>query len=213
MKTENSAPIPIPLGQRWRELRMRILPAVVFAALAAGVALLWKDHVTSQAMLGQAEPVLANVSCYKAGVLAELSVARFQKVKAGDVLGKVMITDPKILASSLAVINAEIDALQAGMRPVMAQQHNAMDYDRLRLDWMRQRTQLATARVNLDLADTEFHRMEELFKDQIIAKRVYDQAKASRDRSRNEVENLAKLVEEGEASFSSLQLTNGTEIW
>lgn len=212
MKTESSAPIPIPLGQRWRELRMRVLPAVIFAAAAAAVALLWKDHVASQAMLGQAEPVLANVSSYKAGVLAELTVTRFQKVKAGDVLGKVMITDPKILASSLAVIQAEIDALQAGMRPVMVQQQNAMDYDRLRLDWMRQRTQLATARVNLDLADTEFHRMQELFKDQIVAQRVFDQAKASRDRLQNEVESLAKIVEEGEANFKTLQLTNGAEI-
>jgi multidrug resistance efflux pump len=212
MKTDSAAPIPIPLGQRWRELRMRILPVVVFTAATATVALMWKDHVASQAMLGQAEPVLANVSCYKAGVLAELCVTRFQKVKAGDVLGKVMITDPKILASSLAVIQAEIDSLQAGMQPVMVQQHNAMDYDRLRLDWMRQRTQLASARVNLDLADTEFHRMDELFKDQIIAKRVYDQAKAARDRLQNEVENLSKLVDEGEASFQTLQLTNASEI-
>jgi len=212
MKTESSAPIPIPIGQRWREFRLRIMPAVVFFVALGSVAVLWKDHVVSQAMLGQAEPVLANVSCYKPGVLAELGVNRFQRVKAGDELGKVMITDPKILASSLAVIQAEIDALQANMRPVMFQQQNAMDYDRLRLDWMRQRTQLATARVNLDLADTEFHRMEELFKDQIIAQRVYDQAKAARTRLQGEVENLGKLVDEGEASFQTLQLTNGSQI-
>jgi multidrug resistance efflux pump len=54
--------------------------------------------------------------------------------------------------------------------------------------------------------------MEELFKDKIIAQRVYDQAKASRDRLQNEVENLAKLVSEGEASFETLQLTNASEI-
>jgi HlyD family secretion protein len=212
MNKESPAPIPIPIRQRWRELRIRILPAVVFAVAVCLLGLLWSGNVTSRTLLGQAEPVLANVSCYKPGILSELNVSRFQKVKAGDVLGKVMITDPKILASSLAVIQAEIEALQANMRPVLAQQRNAMDYDQLRLDWMRQRTQLATARVNLDLADTEFHRMEELMKDKIIAQRVYDQARAARDRLQNEVENLSKLVEEGEASFRTLQLTNGNDI-
>jgi multidrug resistance efflux pump len=212
MNTENPAAIPIPIRQRWRELRLRVLPVAVFALGACLVALLWKEHAVSRTLVGQAEPVLSNVSCYKPGVLAELTVSRFQKLKAGEPLGKVMITDPKILASSLAVIQAEIESLQATMRPVMVQQHNAMDYDQLRLNWMRERTQLAAARVNLDLAETEYHRMAELLKDQIIAQRVYDQAKASRDRLQNEVENLTRLVDEGEANFKTLQLTNATEI-
>src|ERR1051326_8546790 len=212
MNTENPAPIPIPVHQRWREFRLRVLPWTVFAIGLFLVIILWKDHAASLTLVGQAEPVLSNVSCYKPGVLAELTVSRFQKVKVGDALGKVMITDPKILASSLAVIQAEIESLQATMRPVLLQQHNAMDYDQLRLHWMRERTQLAAARVNLDLAETEYHRMAELLKDQIIAQRVYDQAKAARDRLQKEVENLAKLVDEGEANFKTLQLTNAAEI-
>jgi multidrug resistance efflux pump len=212
MKSDAPGAIPIPLQQRWRDARQRILPAIVFAIGALAIALLWQDHTASRVMVGQAEPVLSNVSCYKPGVLAELSVARFQKVKAGDPLGKIMVADPKILSSSLAVIQAEIESLRANMRPVAVQQHNAMDYDQLRLDWMKERTQLAAARVNLDLAGTEFHRTEELFKDKIIAERVYDQAKAARDRSENEVENLTKLVEEVEKNIQSLQLTNFNEL-
>src|SRR5579859_4185555 len=158
MNTENPAPIPVPMRQRVRELRLRVLPLAVFATGALLVTFLWKDHAASRTLVGQAEPVLSNVSSYKPGVLAELAVSRFQKVKAGDALGKVMIADPKILASSLAVIQAEIESLQATMRPVLVQQHNAMDYDQLRLNWMRERTQLASARVNLDLAETEYHR-------------------------------------------------------
>jgi multidrug resistance efflux pump len=143
--------------------------------------------------------------------LAELNVTRFQRVKAGDPIGKIMVADPKILSTSLAVIQAEIESLRANMKPVAVQQHNAMDYDQLRLDWMRQRTQLASARVNLELAGTEFHRTEELFKDKIVAERVYDQAKASRDRLETEVENLTKLVDEGEKNIQMLQLTNFNE--
>ena len=210
----NDAPgaIPIPWSQRWRDLRQRFLPLLVFAAGLTGVAVLWKDHTATQMIVGQAEPVLSNISCYKPGVLAELKVNRFQRVKAGDPIGRVMVTEPRILASSLAVIEAEIESLRANMRPVSIQQHNAMDYDQLRLDWMKQRTQLAAARVNLELAGTEFHRTEELFKDRIVAERVFDQAKAARDRLQNEVENLTKLVDEGEKNLDMLQLTNSKQI-
>jgi len=212
MKSDAPGVIPIPLEQRWRSARQRILPGLVFVFALGAIALLWKDHTASRVMVGQAEPVLSNVSCYKPGVLAELNVARFQKVKVGDPIGKIMVADPKILASSLAVIQAEIESLRVNMRPIAIQQHNAMDYDQLRLDWMRQRTQLASARVNLDLAGTEFHRTEELFKDKIVSERVYDQAKASRDRLENEVENLTKLVDEVEKNIQMLQLTNFNEL-
>jgi HlyD family secretion protein len=212
MKSDAPDAIPIPMQQRWREVRQRIVPVLVFAAAVAAIALLWKDQAAARVIVGQAEPVLSNVSCYKPGVLSELNVARFQRVKAGDLIGRVMVTEPKILASSLAVIQAEIESLRANMRPVAVQQHNAMDYDQLRLDWMRQRTQLAAARVNLELAGTEFHRMEELFKDKIVAERVYDQAKAARDRLQNEVENMTKLVDEAEQQIQTLQLTNSHDL-
>jgi multidrug resistance efflux pump len=163
-------------------------------------------------MFGQAEPVLADVSSYKPGVVAELTVTRFQKVRAGDPIGKVRITEPNILASSLAVIQSEIDLLRTEMKPVLAQERNAIDYNQLRLDWMRQRTQLATARVNLQLAESEYRRMNELFKDNIIAARVFDEAKATRDRLQNEVDELAAIVSDGEQRFQQLQLTNAPEI-
>jgi HlyD family secretion protein len=206
------APIPIPAGKRWQEARQRWLPVVIFVAALAGVALLWRDHTISRVIVGQAEPVLSNVSCYKPGLVAELTVERFQRIKKGDPIAKIMVTEPRILASSLAVIQAEIESLRANMRPVAVQQHNAMDYDQLQLDWMKERTQLATARVNLELASTDFHRTEELFKDKIVSARVYDQAKASRDRLVSEVDNLQKLVEEGEKNLQMLQLTNSKEI-
>src|SRR5215471_8259274 len=173
MNNPRPAFIPIPLRQRLRDLRLRVLPVVAFAATICALVVLWRDHVVARAMLGQAEPVSSNVSSYRPGVLAELSVTRFQKVKAGDPVGKVLVTDPRILASSLAVIQAEIESLRANMKPVRVQQHNAMDYDQLRLDWMKERAQLASARVNLDLAETEFHRMDELYKDKIVSARAF----------------------------------------
>src|SRR6266446_4674263 len=185
-----SAPklIPIPFRQRLHDVRLRLVPAIVFCAAVVAMAFLWKNYVSAPTLVGQAETYQANVSCYKPGTLAQLDVARFQKVKLGDPVGQVLVTDPKILASSLSVIQAEIEMLRVGLKPIAAQQRTAMDYSQLRLDWMRQRAQLAMARVNLQLAESDFHRIEELFKDKIVSQRSFEQAKASQDRLRGEVD-------------------------
>jgi len=212
MNTDSSGPIPRPLRLRWLDFRVRLVPALIFAGAWVAVALVWRHSGTTPTMVGQAEPVLANVSCYKPGVLSELTAVRFQKVKAGDPVGLVMITEPRILAASLAVIQADIQMLQAEMKPVLAQQRTAMDYDQLQLDWMRQRAALAAAQVNLQLAESEYKRMEALFKDQIVSQRVFEQAKAAQDRLHSEVGELTKLVAEAGTNFNQLQLTNTQDL-
>jgi HlyD family secretion protein len=212
MKTDPGASIRIPMQRRWQLLRVRWLPVLFFFAGLAAVAYLWRANVASLTILGQAEPVVSEASSYKPGVLAELTVTRFQRVKAGDSLGKVQVAEPNVLVSSLAVIQAEIESLRVNLKPVVAQQRNAMDYDQLRLDWMKERAQLASVRVNLDLAESDYRRMDTLFKEKIVPERVYEQAKASRDRLQKELEELTKLVSEVETNISSLQVTNKAEI-
>jgi multidrug resistance efflux pump len=196
------------MRQRWNDARLRLIPALVFGAAVFVVVLLWNDYVAAPTMLGQAEPMQASVSCYRPGVLAELEVARFQKVKAGDPVGRVLVTDPKILAASLAVIQADIEMLRVNMKPILSQQGTAMNYDHLRLVYMKERTQFASMQANLQLAEGEFRRMAELYKDRIISDRVYEQAKSARDRLQNEIQEESKLVAETEQSFKTLQLTN-----
>jgi multidrug resistance efflux pump len=139
--------IPTPLGQRWREIRIKMMPATVFLCALLAVALIWKDNVSPPTMLGEVEAIRACVSSPKPGILAQLNIVRLQEVKAGDSIGQVITTDPRILQSSLAIIQAEIQLLRLNLDPILSQQRVALAYDRLRLDWMDQRVQLATARV------------------------------------------------------------------
>ena len=205
-------PIPIPWRQRWRDVRVRYVPALIFIAIVFALALLWKGYSSAPMMVGQAEAIVSNLSCYKAGVLAQLTVSRFQKVKAGDAIGQVQVTDPRILAASLAVIQAEIDEMRVTQQPIAAKQRVAMDYGQLYLDWMRQRAQLGMAKANLQFAETDFQRTEELFKEKIVSERVYDQAREARDRSKNEVDELTQLVEKQTQNIDQLQLTNTVDI-
>jgi multidrug resistance efflux pump len=204
----DSSPIPIPLRQRWHDARLRVIPAMAFCSAIVAIGFLWKNNIAAPNLVGQAEPNEAKVSCYKPGVLAQLDVTRFQKVKAGDPVGQVLVTDPKILASSLSVIQAEIEALRISMQPMARQQHTAMEYSGLQLDWMRQRAQLAMARVNLQLAETELQRTEALYKDKIVSQRAFEQAQAAQQRYGSEVNELNRMVEEQGKDFAQSQLTN-----
>jgi multidrug resistance efflux pump len=206
------APIPIPLQQRWHDARLRVLPAVAFVSALVAIAFLWKSNIVAPTLVGQAEPNESKVSCYKPGMLAQLDVARFQKVKAGDPVGQVLVTDPRILASSLSVIQAEIEALRVSMQPMARQQHTAMEYNSLQLDWMKERAQLAMARVNLQLSQSELQRTEALYKDKIISQRAYEQAKAAEQRYNTEVNELSRMVNEQGKDFSVSQATNTIEF-
>jgi multidrug resistance efflux pump len=165
-------------------------------------------------LIGQAEPVVSDVSCHKTGVLWELNVSRFQRVKTGDRIGQVMIVDPQVMTNSLAVIRADIEMLRATLMPITQRQRTAMEYDKYRLNWLQERVQLATARAELAYAESEFRRMELLFKEKppIVSERQYDQAKEQRDRRLDQVNELSRVVSECETQFQELQLTNTMDL-
>src|ERR1700722_6590383 len=206
------APISIPWRQRWRDVRQRFVPALIFIALLFALAQLWKKYASAPTLVGQAEVVPANVSCYKAGMLAQLYVNRFQTIRAGDQVGQVLVTDPKILASSLAVIQAEIEEIRASQTPIAAEQRLAMEYSEVRLHWMAQRAELGVAKADLMVAEADFHRTEELFKDKIVSERAYDLAKAKQESLRQKVDELAASVEDQGRRVGLLQPTNTVEI-
>lgn len=213
MKSDAPRPIPIPLAQRLRHARMNMLPLVVFGSVLVTLAVLWRNHVAAPSMVGQVEAVVANVSSHLPGVLAALNVQRFQSVRAGDSLGHVITADPKLLEASLAVVRSELEMLRATQDPIAAQQRNAVNFAQLRIDWMRQRVELANARVNLQLAEAEFRRTEELFRSNVASPSEMDIAKAGRDALQQQVEELVKLVAEGEQSFKNLQPSNRAEVF
>lgn len=208
MKAADLKPIPTPPAQRLRQFKTTALPALVFGGALVLLAVLWKERVAVPTMVGQAEGELANVSSHQAGVLAGMRVTRFQKVRAGEPLASVLIADPKLIEASLAVIRSEIDMMRADLLPAIPQKRYAVDYAQLRLGWMRERADLAAAKVNMQLAEIELWRSQELFKEKIVPASSNDFAKATYEALRNQVEELNRLVAEGEATFKALSTNN-----
>ncbi len=212
MKTEGPAPIPIPWRQRWQDARLRVLPVLVFGCAVGGIALLWRDNVAPLTMVGQAEPVLAPVTSHRAGVLTQLRVTRFQRVKKDQPIGEVSVTTPAVLIASIAVIQADIEMLRTSLTPILRQQHNALSYNSLRINYMRQRSELAMAKARLEEAESEYDRMDQLYKDKIISQRKFETAQANKQQFEQQVKELTTLVEEQAKALPQLQLTNSTEL-
>src|SRR6266480_4748547 len=198
--------IPTPPAQRWREFRFRAVPILAFLAVLLVLTAMWRQYVTPPTLVGQVEPITAYVTSPRPGTVAQLNLTRMQQVRAGDAVGQIITTDPKILASSLAVIQSEIQLLRVNLQPVMEQQRYAINYDRIRLDWLAQRVDLATARVKLQLAENDLRRTAELFKERIVSEKVFDQMKTAREKLQAEVEERTKLVAELEQNLQSLKL-------
>lgn len=207
----NSQPvIPTPASVRWREFRMRVLPGLVCLAACLGVGLIWSGYVMPATLIGRVETIQANVVATKAGTLTQLNVARFQQVKAGDPIARVITTNPQVLTAAIAVIRAEVELIRAGMTATVDSQRNAINYEQLRTEALRQRVELATSRVNLQLAETEFQRTETLFKDAVVSASALDAARAAKDALQTEVVEKAKLVEILEANLKHMDANSTT---
>src|SRR5262245_48287200 len=109
--TENLTPIPTPSAQLWRQLRLQYLPVLVFIAGLVAAFLLWTRWVSPPTLVAEAESIRTELRSAHAGLLTDLSVDLLQPVKAGQTIGRVVASDPKVLDASLAVIRAEIDVL------------------------------------------------------------------------------------------------------
>jgi multidrug resistance efflux pump len=158
-------------------------------------------------LIGRIEAIQTDIKSPKPGTLTQLRVSRFQMVSAGAPVVQVITTDPKVLTSSLAVIQAEVQLLRVGMTPLENTQRNAINYEQLQLDWMRQRVQLATSRVNLQLAETEFQRLDKLFQDRLVSASEHDAARAHANALTTEVMEMEKLVASLEMAIERLRVT------
>ena len=205
---EQLPPIPIPRRHRWREFRIKKIPVVTFCAALVAVGFIWREHVVTPSFIGEVETIRANVISTLPGLLVEMTAERFDQVSKGQVIGKILPADPELLKASLAAIEIDLRTLQA--RVALDQDRNALSYEQLRLDWLSQRVELATAKVNLQFAESEYQRSAKLHGEKILSDSLYELAKDLRDVRREEVTEKAKVVSEMESRLKALNVSEGS---
>ncbi len=201
MNRDPLPPIPTPPALRWREFRVRFLPVLLFTLALGGVAVIWEHNVSAPMFVGAVEGHSAQVaSPYPAKVL-QLNVDRFQTVTKGTPLAVLLPTDPR---TALAVIQSELDVLRTKLDPYLTRQRNATDYEKWRMDWLVQRVDLATARVNLQGASDELYRSKALHEQKLVSDEIYEQAVTLEGALAAEVLERSNLVQTAEASLQQL---------
>ena len=219
----NSLPvIPTPPGQRWKDFRLRGLPLIGFALVAATIFYMWNANLAPMTFVGEVESIEENVASPKPGQLTDMNIDDFQSVQAGEAVARVITTDPKVIESSLAVIRAEVELVRTGMDPILNQHRDAVNFQQLRLSWLVQRVDLAEARVRLQFADNELERVARLFDDKIVPRGIpqgpnqngaigYEVALRDRDALRTEVDERDRVVAEIGQKLQELKVPDSWE--
>jgi len=197
------APIPIPPAQRWRDLRMAFLPPVTFALLLVTIFWMWRSYVHPPNLVGEVEAVRANVISTLDGTVLALKVDNLQQVTNGQELAVISLMEPDVLQAELKAIETDLKLMKARMAVDI--DRNAQNYEQMRLQLLSDKVQLAIDQTNLNLAEIEFKRAEQLFNSKtLISEAAYDVAKAHRDALSVTVSAKTALVAEKEKTLSTL---------
>lgn len=202
-------PIPTPPALRWREFRIRVLPVGVFLAALAGVVWIWQHELAPPTLIGEVEVRRAHIASVQPGTLVKLTVDRFQNVRAGDLVAEILVCNPRYLESTLGVIKAEAEILRLQLDPLVTTERSRVDFQRLRLELLDQKVQLAANQMNLRYAEAEYDRIAALRRDQpsIVSQTELDLALRDRDALRAEVQSRQRLVQELEADLARLRVS------
>src|SRR5216117_1337240 len=202
MDKEKLRTIPTPASQRWREFRIQILPFIVFLGILSGIVYLWKTYVQPIGVIGLAETNQVNITSLQDGLLERLLVERFQSVTQGQVVAVIVNTDPDLLKAQVAVVQTDLDVMRTRME--IDRQRTIQGYQQLRVDLMAQQVARAVAEAKLMNAVSNYTRVAELVRSNVLSQSAFDAAKAERDALQAEVDERNRLMEDLRDALSSL---------
>lgn len=178
-------PIPTPPAQMWRQVRLQYLPIVVFVVGLVAAIVLWTRWVAPPTLVAEAEAVRTEIRSSQAGLLAGLTVDLLSNVTAGQPIGRVVVSDPRILEASLAVIRAEIEVLRSS---------TGLTIEQLRLDWLNKRVQLVALQGQLVQAESTLARTTELHRGNLVTDAELERAKNARDAAQAQLKAQQELI-------------------
>jgi multidrug resistance efflux pump len=198
-------PIPRPIGEKWKDIRLRHIPVFAYLVCVGLVVYLWNQHWTPSTFVGEVQAAFAIVSSAQEGRLTDLSVRQFERVTKGQVVGKVAAQTPGATDANLAAIRTDLEVMRARM--TLDQHRNDQNYQQQRVEYLSQRVDLSIARAKLRFAQSELDRNQKLLAEHIISQFDYETALDNRDALAAEVRERELLVGETERSLTAMKPT------
>jgi multidrug resistance efflux pump len=174
---------------------------VIFCAAVAVAVTCWRQVGTSTGMTGMGEGVRATVSTPVPARLHSLLVKPYQTVRAGEPVAVLLPNDPRI---EFDLLQTELSISRLSLQPTIAEE-NAMNFEQIRVDFLRTKADLAIAKVNLERAENQVRRNEPLFKEKLVSEDIYDISVKTRDMYRAEVFERSNAVAQMEYRLADLQ--------
>jgi len=201
MNPDPLPPIPLTARLRWRIFRERVVPVLMFSLLLGVASVVWSRFYGAPTMSGIADGMRTTVASPQAGWLRELKVYPYQLVNQGDPIAIVEPVDARV---PLDLLRVEMELARLQHEPSVADQ-NAMNYERVRVEFLRLQAELATARVNLARAENDVRRNQQLYQQKVLSEELYDLSVKTRDAFAAEVATKASAVTEIEQRLVKLR--------
>lgn len=187
-------PIPIPFKQWLREIRVRVLPFVVFVGVGIAVAFLWTDKVASPGMIGVVVADSSSVSSPGNGFLANFYAQPFDVVEEGQLLGQIIREDSLLLNAQLNQIRSEIELIRESREPITGEQRARMDLEDLKIEEINTRISLARTQLEQRQAEADYHRTAELWERDLVAEQEYEMARTTYELLNVQVQEFTELA-------------------
>jgi multidrug resistance efflux pump len=153
------SPIPRPASERWRDIRLRHFPFLVYAAAVVMVVYLWDTQWMPSTFTGEVQATVANVTSPMDGLLVNMSVQQFDRVAKGQVVGKVTMT-PEMKRAALAAIRSDLQVMRTRM--IQDQQRIGQNYQQLLAERMNQQADLDSTIFDLRYVQSDLVRTQKL---------------------------------------------------
>lgn len=193
--------IPTPAGTRWREFRIKFLPPLIFLVTIALIWQLWKDLPPGGGIRGIGDGAVSMITSPQNGYIQSEAIEPYGWAEAGQALVSISPFDP---AARLDLFQSRLQIARLGMEPSIPER-TVLDYEKLRVDSLRLKQELAMAKANLDLATKVLPRHEALLKEHLISQDIYDTTLRDRDLYQAEVREKSKAIEEIDERLNALK--------
>lgn len=205
--------IPVPLRLRWREVRVRLFPFLIFVLVAGVVVWLWRDRVEATNMIGHVVGKQTLVGSPQPGSLTDLTVKPFDSVRAGDAIARLVTTDPMVMEAELAVVLAQIELERLSRDPFVGQERNLLDFESMQVDLMEYRAQLGMARIRKEQARSEYERLKSMYDRGLAAEEILERTRTEYLALQEEVDLIEELVDRLQTRLDRLDLDAIAERW
>jgi multidrug resistance efflux pump len=137
----------------------------------------------------------------QSGILKQMLVEPYSIVEAGTPLAVIVPVDVR---ADFDLLRSYFELARLRAQPSLAEE-NAMNYERIRVELLKTKSELAIAQVKLEQAERDAARNEPLHREKLVATDIYELSVNTRDALKTEVAEKTRAVAEIEDRLELLR--------